>query len=70
MYYGIPLRGAPHARASTPNSSKPASLCFDIGAHAGNRVRCWRALGARVVAVEPQLDFRALLRLLYGRDET
>ena len=46
----------------------PGSLCFDVGAHAGNRVRCWRQLGARVVAIEPQPDFVRLLRLLYGRD--
>lgn len=29
-------------------------LCFDIGANLGNRVRCFRALGCSVVAVEPQ----------------
>lgn len=46
----------------------PGDLAFDIGAHAGDRVRCWRALGARVVAVEPQRDFARLLELLYGRD--
>jgi FkbM family methyltransferase len=46
----------------------PGSLCFDVGAHAGNRVRCWLQLGARVVAVEPQPDFVRLLRLLYGRN--
>ena len=44
------------------------SLCFDVGAHAGNRVRCWRQLGARVVAIEPQPDFVRLLRWLYGGD--
>ena len=43
-------------------------MAFDIGAHAGNRVRVFRQIGARVVAVEPQPDFVALLRLLYGRD--
>lgn len=47
---------------------KRGSLCFDIGAHAGNRIRCWRQLGARVVAVEPQPDFARMLRLFYGRD--
>lgn len=46
----------------------PGALCFDIGAHAGNRVRCWRRLGARVVAVEPQPDFVQVLRILYGSD--
>ena len=39
-------------------------LCFDIGAHAGNRTLCFLRLGARVVALEPQPDFQGLLRLL------
>jgi FkbM family methyltransferase len=43
-------------------------LAFDIGAHVGNRVRVFRRIGAHVVAVEPQPDFVAVLRLLYGRD--
>ena len=46
----------------------PGAVGFDVGAHAGNRVRAWRALGARVVAVEPQPDFVRLLRLFFGRD--
>jgi FkbM family methyltransferase len=46
----------------------PGDVGFDVGAHAGNRVRAWRALGARVVAVEPQPDFVRLLRLFFGRD--
>lgn len=29
-------------------------LCFDIGANLGNRTRCFRTLGCRVVAIEPQ----------------
>ncbi len=45
---------------------RPDDLCFDIGAHAGNRVRAWMGLGARVVAVEPQPAFMALLRRLYS----
>ena len=43
-------------------------LCFDIGAHVGNRTASWRRLGARVVAVEPQPDFVRLLRWLFARD--
>ncbi|NBB71336.1 MAG: FkbM family methyltransferase [Alphaproteobacteria bacterium] len=43
-------------------------LCFDIGAHVGNRTACWRRLGARVVAVEPQPDFTRLLGRLFARD--
>lgn len=67
MYYGIPLR-ARRLRRFYSRFVTPGSLCFDIGAHAGNRVRCWRQLGARVVAVEPQPDFVRLLRWLFGRD--
>nr|HMT20580.1 hypothetical protein [Promineifilum sp.] len=33
---------------------RPDDLCFDVGAHVGNRIAAWRRLGARVVAVEPQ----------------
>jgi len=68
MYYGVPLR----ARRMASLYSRfvlPGSLCFDVGAHVGNRIRCWRRLDARVVAVEPQPDFVRLLRLLYGRDD-
>lgn len=35
-------------------------LCFDIGAHLGNRSNAWLKMGAQVVAVEPQplcIDF-------------
>ncbi len=67
IYYGIPFRAERLARLYAPFVAAGA-LCFDIGAHVGNRVRCWRALGARVVAVEPQPDCARLLRRLYGRD--
>jgi FkbM family methyltransferase len=43
-------------------------LAFDIGAHVGDRVRAFRALDARVVAVEPQATAQRALRLLHGRD--
>src|SRR4029450_9083630 len=45
-----------------------SDLAFDIGAHVGNRVGVFRRIVPRVIAVEPQPDFIALLRLLYGRD--
>jgi FkbM family methyltransferase len=67
MYYGIPFR-ARRLRRFYAQFVRPGTLCFDVGAHAGNRVRCWRALGARVVAIEPQPDFVRVLRWLYGRD--
>ncbi len=66
-YYGNPLSAGRLRRFYTPFVPS-GSVCFDIGAHTGNRVRCWRSLGARVVAVEPQLDFVKVLRALYGRD--
>ena len=47
---------------------RPGDLAFDLGAHVGNRVRVFRRLGARVIAVEPQPDLLTVLRLLYGRD--
>src|SRR5688572_22262126 len=68
MYYGIPFR-AQRLRRFYSQFVRPGALCFDVGAHAGNRVRCWRALGARVVAIEPQRDFVRILRWLYGGDD-
>lgn len=43
-------------------------LAFDLGAHVGNRVRAWRKLGVRVIAVEPQPACLQTLHLLFGRD--
>ncbi|MGE0799053.1 MAG: FkbM family methyltransferase [Lautropia sp.] len=68
IYYGIPGRAGAMRRLYAP--FVPAGgLCFDVGAHVGNRLRCFRALGARVVALEPQPDFARLLRRLYGHDD-
>lgn len=67
MYYGVPFR-AGRLRRFYAQFVAPGSLCFDVGAHAGNRVRGWRRLGARVVALEPQPDFVRVLRWLYGND--
>jgi FkbM family methyltransferase len=36
------------------NFASAGDLCFDIGANLGNRVRSFRAMGCRVVALEPQ----------------
>ena len=67
-YHGIPGRQR-RMRRFYSAFLRPGDLAFDVGAHAGNRVRAWRALGARVVAVEPQPDFTRLLRLFFGRDD-
>jgi FkbM family methyltransferase len=47
---------------------KPGDLVFDVGAHVGDRIACFRRLGARVVAIEPQPALARTLKLLYGRD--
>lgn len=66
VYHGIPGRQR-RMRRFYRQFLGPGDLGFDIGAHAGNRVRAWRALGARVIAVEPQPDFVRLLRVFFGR---
>ncbi len=67
LYYGVPFRMS-RMRGLYAGLVPRGGLCFDIGAHVGNRLRCFRSLGARVVALEPQPDFARILRLLYGRD--
>jgi FkbM family methyltransferase len=47
---------------------RPGDLCFDIGAHVGNRLWACMRLGARVVAVEPQPECMRLLKRCYGRN--
>jgi FkbM family methyltransferase len=67
VYYGRPGRAAAERRLYRPFVA-PGDLVFDIGAHVGNRSRSFRALGARVVAVEPQPAFADWLdRLFAGR---
>ncbi|MGQ0575047.1 MAG: FkbM family methyltransferase [Pseudonocardia sp.] len=67
MYHAIPGRQRRMARLYG-GFLGPGDVGFDIGAHVGSRVRAWRRLGARVVAVEPQPDCLGVLRLLHGRD--
>ena len=66
IYYGNPLK-LRRMRRFYAQFIHPGDLCFDIGAHVGNRVLVWSLLGARIVAVEPQPACLALLRRLYGR---
>lgn len=67
IYYGQFWRNAGRRRFYAQFLG-PGDLAFDVGAHVGDRVRTWRQLGARVVAVEPQPVMSKLLRRLYGRD--
>lgn len=68
IYHGVPGR---HRRmvAFYRQFLGPGDVAFDVGAHVGNRVRAWRKVGARVVAVEPQPDFVRILRLFFARDD-
>jgi FkbM family methyltransferase len=66
VYHGIPLRRRRMQRLYAQFVTS-GDLVFDIGAHAGNRVRGFAALGCRVVALEPQPDFARLLRTLFAR---
>jgi FkbM family methyltransferase len=69
IYYGRPwrLRGL---RQRYSEFLGPGDLAFDVGAHVGHRTRCFRALGARVIAVEPQPDFAAWLRRQFRNDRS
>lgn len=66
IYYAVPGRLRQIQRFYAP-FIRPGDLCFDVGAHVGNRVWAWRRLGARVVAIEPQPALMRWLRLVYGR---
>ncbi len=67
MYRAIPGRKARMARLYGEFLDRD-DLAFDIGAHVGSRVRAWRSLGVRVIALEPQPDCLRVLRQLHGRD--
>src|SRR3954451_12114958 len=67
MYHGVPGRHRRMVRFYGEFLG-PEDVGFDIGAHVGSRVRAWRKLGARVIAVEPQPDCLRVLRLFFGRD--
>jgi FkbM family methyltransferase len=65
IYYGVPLRLA-RWRAFYRQFVRPGDLCFDVGAHVGNRLRALAGLGTRVVALEPHPVFLGLLQRWYG----
>jgi FkbM family methyltransferase len=65
IYYGNPLQQR-RMRLFYAQFIQPGDLCFDIGAHVGNRLRAWSTLGGQVVGVEPQPACMALLRWWYG----
>jgi hypothetical protein len=64
-YYGLPRRIALLTRFYARFIGQ-GDLCFDIGAHVGDRVPAFARLGAWVVAVKPDPLCAALLRRWYG----
>lgn len=46
----------------------PGDIVIDVGAHVGTRARAMRAVGARVIALEPQHPFTAFLQATLPRD--
>ncbi|WP_319416317.1 FkbM family methyltransferase [Marispirochaeta aestuarii] len=66
MYYRLPFRFG-RMKKLYAGFVAPGSLVFDVGAHLGNRIPPLLALGARVVAVEPQPGCTGLLSIWYGR---
>lgn len=64
IYYAKPFQ-LQRMRAFYATLIAPDDLCFDIGAHVGNRIHVWQRLGARIVGVEPQPACMQLLHKLY-----
>lgn len=66
IYYWKPFQRR-RMRAFYRELVHPGDLCFDLGAHLGNRTRTFLELGARVVAVEPQPACVQYLSSRFGR---
>jgi FkbM family methyltransferase len=67
VYRGDPWKRR-RARAFYRQFVRPGDLCFDVGAHVGDRLGHFLSLGARVVAVEPQPRLMARLQRRFGED--
>lgn len=67
VYYGNPIK-LRRMRRFYAQFINRGDLCFDLGAHVGNRLWVWQSLGARVIGVEPQPTCMRLLRNWYGRN--
>lgn len=65
IYYGKPFNRR-RMRRFYQQFVQPGGLCFDLGAHLGNRTEAWLQLGATVVAVEPQPVCIEYLEKKYG----
>ncbi|MFY1702796.1 FkbM family methyltransferase [Micromonospora sp. WMMA1923] len=68
VYYGDRARDA-RMDAFYSRFVATGDLVFDIGSHVGDHIACFRRLGARVVALEPQPSCLRVLRTLYADDD-
>ncbi len=46
----------------------PNDVCFDVGANVGNRLKIFRKIGAKVIAIEPQHECAKSMRKWYADD--
>jgi FkbM family methyltransferase len=67
IYYGDPANAQAMDQLYA-RYLRRGELAFDIGSHVGDRIASFRRLGARVVALEPQPDCAAAIRLIHGGD--
>lgn len=66
IYYGLPFHHRVLKQVYAP-FIRQGDLCFDLGAHLGDRVRAWSQLGAQIIALEPNPAAMRWLRRLYGK---
>jgi FkbM family methyltransferase len=64
LYEGNPWKKK-RAREFYSQFIKEGDLCFDVGAHLGDRSAVWLSLGAMVVGVEPQPRFSSYLASVF-----
>ncbi len=64
LYYAVPFK-AQRLASLYRTFVRPGDLCFDLGAHVGDRTRALLGLGARVVAIEPHPLFAGFLARIF-----
>ncbi len=69
IYYRVPFRYTRMVKFYR-GCVTPGDTVFDVGAHLGNRIRAFRALGARVIAFEPQESCKKILETWFGSDKS
>lgn len=67
VYYGDAARDAA-MDALYARFVRPGQVVFDVGSHVGDRIASFRRIGAKVVALEPQPDCAAVIRIIHGAD--